>query len=131
MPRKFIKISKSLNRYAIVYLLLSAASLIFLMFIESSYHAEVSVYIRYLFAIPLFAGFMPCFITEHMKIPSPGSFWYDAVLILTAGSLLRGILDLYIPPSATIKISVYISTVFTVLGIALIKYRSSSTSISK
>ena len=126
-----MKTFKSINRYAIFYLLLSAGCLIFSMVYEVFSHGVTSPYMHYLFAIPLLIGFLPCFITEYIKLPAPGRFWHDAVLIFTASSLLRGVMDIYGTSSPYIRISVYVGTIFVILDIALIKYRSNTTSISK
>ncbi|MCH4265308.1 MAG: hypothetical protein LKF79_01530 [Solobacterium sp.] len=69
---KTINKKQRFSRYAVFYLLFSAVCLIFSMVYEFYSHGVSSIYMRYLFLIPLVLGFVPCALTEYLKLPLPG-----------------------------------------------------------
>jgi hypothetical protein len=94
-------------------------------------HGVHSIYMRYLFLIPLVLGFVPCALTEYLKLPLPGRFWHDSVLVFTGGSCLQGIMEIYGTSSIYTKYMLYAGIGLVLIELALRCYTRSTVTISQ
>ncbi len=92
----------SRRRYAAVmgtYLLCTVLCALFGAVYERFSHGVWSSFMVYAFAFPLLLGLMPFFLLQKKSRPFPGllsaDFIHAGVAALTAGSILKGILDIY------------------------------------
>ena len=90
------------RRYAAVmgtYLLCTVLCALFGAVYERFSHGVWSYFMVYAFAFPLLLGLMPFFLLQKKGRPFPGllsaDFIHAGVAALTAGSILKGILDIY------------------------------------
>lgn len=67
-----------------------------------------------MFLYPLLLGALPCMILQR----STGRFWNDGILLLTGGSLLGGVLEIYGTSSSLTNLFTLLGTVFLALGLA-------------
>lgn len=70
----------------------------------------------YMFVYPLFLGLVPCIILHMLELPMPSRCYQDGVLIITIGSCLRGILEIYGTTSPYTRWYLYIGLGLLVIG---------------
>ena len=58
-------------------------------------HGVMSASMIFMFLYPLLLGFVPCVILKKLHMKMPSRLWQDGVLILTCGSLIRGVIEIY------------------------------------
>ena len=79
------------NKAALTWLAISVFCAVFALIYEYFSFRVYSPSMIFLFAWPLCLGVLPALFTKHMT----GRLWNDGVLLLTAGSLLTGIFEIY------------------------------------
>ena len=79
------------NRPAWIWMMIAVFCAVFALIYEYFSFGVYSYYMIFLFAWPLLLGVLPCFLLKR----DIGRLWNDGVLLMTAGSLLAGIFEIY------------------------------------
>ena len=79
------------NRPAWTWLMITLFCAVFALIYEYFSFGVYSYHMIFLFAWPLLLGALPCFLLKR----DIGRLWNDGVLLMTAGSLLAGIFEIY------------------------------------
>jgi hypothetical protein len=80
---------------ALIYLIFSAFLLVFSIIYEHFSFGVISYAMVFLAAWPFVLGFIPSLILRMLNKPDLPRFYHDGVLMITCGSLLQGIFEIY------------------------------------
>ena len=115
--------SDTLLRRDLPYLL---AGTVFLALFGAVYehfsHGVYSYYMIYAFAVPLILGVVPCVAAlayQACPPPAPRRLWNAGIAVLSVGSVMRGVLDIYGTTNALI--AVYGAVGCVLLGLAALR----------
>ncbi len=116
--------SKQAAKTAFVYLLTSLFCGLFGAVYEIYSHGVYSFYMIYAFAFPLAGGTLPFFIIsffDNKKYPAAitRNLYHAGIATLTAGSIMRGVLDIYGTTNALTNYYWIFGIVFLLLGVAV------------
>lgn len=115
---------KKALKTAFVYLLVSVFCALLGAVYELFSHEVYSYYMIYAFAFPLVGGTLPFFafaFSRAKRYPRAVSrnLYHTGIAVLTVGSILRGVLEIYGTTNRLIKIYWILGIVLTVIGAIL------------
>jgi len=119
------------HRALAFYLLLSAFCFAFAVIYEQYSHGVHSVYMRYMFLIPLVLGGIPALLCPLLHLPQPGRLWNDGALMLTLTSCLEGVFEIYGTSSPYLKYELYGGLILLFMDLALHCYQHSTLTLRK
>ena len=99
------------NRPFLVWLGMTLFCILFAVIYEMFSFGVYSKHMILMFLYPLLLGALPCLIFNR----STGRFWNDGILLLTGGSLLAGVLEIYGTSSSLTDMIWWLGIVFLML----------------
>ncbi len=126
--------NKKICRTLLIYTGIAAFCILFSAVYEHFSHGVYSPYMVYLFLIPLAGGLLPSLTLLLLRsIPYPGPFvrcfYNSGISVLTVGSCIKGVFEIYGTDSAYISYYLYWGLAF--VSVSLIIYAVSSISNRK
>lgn len=104
------------NKPFLIWLGIALFCIIFAFVYEMFSFGVYSINMILMFLYPLLLGALPCLLLHK----AAGRFWNDGILLLTGGSLLAGVLEIYGTSSSLTDMIRWLGIVFMVLDLIII-----------
>lgn len=104
------------QKWSINWAFISMFCILFSIIYEYFSHGVYSLAMIFMFVYPLLLGSIPCYVLAKKRLCMPNRFYQDGIVILTLGSLIQGILEIYGTSSTYVLIFQIIGIVCLLLG---------------
>ena len=104
------------NKPFLIWMGITLFCIIFAFVYEMFSFGVYSMNMILMFLYPLLLGALPCLLLHK----AAGRFWNDGILLLTGGSLLAGVLEIYGTSSSLTDMIRWLGIVFVVLDLIII-----------